>query len=270
MCAPTTTTTALVDKKDQRQSDTSPEAMQQTPPMVTSRISIVPRQPLDMTPIRVVVPNATPTDVTNASRIRSRFLHRLGIEKAPSQTLSAGKQPHCKVGLVNAKYRPQPPSRTRCHAPNASLSATISDSPLSTTCFNSTSASKDRRNRAVTFQDEVTTYLIPTRYEYSERVRGQLWSSPEELQRNAVRNAVEFASEGWDWRKVVLDHDMIRNFLTGELIHPVHFYIKREFNLHQHFVHVMAARAGYYAPDASSRKSRPLRAQPSCVAISQM
>ena len=57
---------------------------------------------------------------------------------------------------------------------------------------------------------------------YSDRVRERLWSNRVELHENAQRNAVEFASEGWDWKTVTEDEGMYRCAVSGELIHPVH------------------------------------------------
>lgn len=234
-----------------------------------------------MTPVRVVTSLQTNSSVasTSASRIRSRFLHRLGIKSASPHNLSHEKTTPCKVVLVSSTYTPRV-RRAHCSGNHVNHQTTVLSSG-DASLQNSTSATSltllannnERRKRGVTFHDEVTIHPIPTRYEFSDRVRKLLWSTPQELQINAVRNAVEFAAEGWDWRNVILDHEMMRNSLTGELVHPIHFYMKREFNLQQHFVHVMAARAGYHAPDHRNnynnvRKYNPPRPQPSCVAIS--
>ena len=60
------------------------------------------------------------------------------------------------------------------------------------------------------------------RTEYTNLVKERLWSSSNDLYQNAVRNSIEFASEGWNWRTVADDDQMIRS-PSGERIHPIHF-----------------------------------------------
>jgi hypothetical protein len=42
------------------------------------------------------------------------------------------------------------------------------------------------------------------------------------MSRNITRNSIEFASEGWDWRNVMEDEEMLVHDVSGELIHPIH------------------------------------------------
>jgi hypothetical protein len=55
---------------------------------------------------------------------------------------------------------------------------------------------KRRKRRSLQFNEIVTVVAIPMRNEYSRHVRSKLWSNRLELQQNAARNVVEFASEG--------------------------------------------------------------------------
>lgn len=76
--------------------------------------------------------------------------------------------------------------------------------------------------RGLSFNDQVTVVPIPERHEYSKRIRDRLWVNAQELQSQAARNTVEFASEGWDWRNAFLDEEMYVCAVTGEKVHPVH------------------------------------------------
>ena len=68
------------------------------------------------------------------------------------------------------------------------------------------------------------------RSEYSERVKERIWTSGRELYQNALRNTVEYASEGWNWRNAVEDGKMI-TAPSGELIHPVHLQNLLQINI---------------------------------------
>jgi len=85
-----------------------------------------------------------------------------------------------------------------------------------------TGKGKNSRGKNLIFDDSVAVVPIPMRTEYSDRVRSRLWSNRYEIHENASRNAVEFAAEGWDWRKVTEDDGMFVCTSSGELIHPVH------------------------------------------------
>jgi hypothetical protein len=81
------------------------------------------------------------------------------------------------------------------------------------------------------FQENVEVIPIPTRYEYSDRIKSRIWSNRHELQENAERNALEFAAEGWNWQNVTEDEGMYICSASGELVHPIHL---QHLASHQH------------------------------------
>ena len=98
-----------------------------------------------------------------------------------------------------------------------SLKRKRSDRSTTTT----TTRMSDKRLR-VKLKPEVCIIPIPLRTEYSCHIKNSLWSSSSELYANALRNSIEFAAEGFDWRKVTEDDQMVVHVDSGELIHPVH------------------------------------------------
>jgi len=88
--------------------------------------------------------------------------------------------------------------------------------------LSATNSPSRKTKKKIAFQDEVQVVPIPTRYEYSDRIKSRIWSSRHELQANAERNALEFAAEGWNWRNVTEDDGMYICSVSGELVHPIH------------------------------------------------
>jgi hypothetical protein len=74
----------------------------------------------------------------------------------------------------------------------------------------------------VQFEDQVTVVQIPSRYQYSDRIKKLIWRDQYEIMEMAARNGREFQAEGYDWRNVVLDEDMYVDSHNGQLVHPCH------------------------------------------------
>jgi hypothetical protein len=77
----------------------------------------------------------------------------------------------------------------------------------------------------VQFNETVDIISIPSRHQFSNRIKNVYWSNRYELQENAERNILEYEYEGWDYHNVVLDEDMYVDTTTGALIHPCHLTI---------------------------------------------
>jgi len=65
---------------------------------------------------------------------------------------------------------------------------------------------------------------IPSRNEYSDRVRERIWTTGAEIHANAARNTLEFCSENWQWSKALEDEHMFVHQANGERIHPIHVH----------------------------------------------
>ena len=180
---------------------------------------------------------------------RKRLLNRLGIfevtqSSSPSlsrenqkslvqhnsKTLSSVASPSCTGSVSKTHLRRtsllgniQPRRYTSLNdisefASSVKLSATEKGDS-----FTSTEASSGGGTANVRFNESVSVVEIPSRYQYSDRIKKVIWSSRYEISENADRNLFEFANEGYDWRNVVMDDDMYIDSSTGMLIHPCHF-----------------------------------------------
>jgi hypothetical protein len=183
------------------------------------------------------------SSATNSGRdsqeIRSRLLSRLGIHGTPSgvspQPMTAAQHRRVRIlrgmGVGYTMFK-SPPDGSAGRKPLMS-GVVPSKEPLKSDVDNKrrstgpslSSLAEDgggvkTRSTRIVFQDEVEVVPIPTRHEYSDRIKARIWSNRHELQENAERNAVEFASEGWNWRNVTEDEGMYICSASGELVHP--------------------------------------------------
>ena len=74
----------------------------------------------------------------------------------------------------------------------------------------------------VRFNTVVSGVKIPSRNQYSSRIKQTLWRDRYELSEMVERNTTEFHAENYDWHQVVLDDEMYVDSTSGERVHPCH------------------------------------------------
>ena len=80
------------------------------------------------------------------------------------------------------------------------------------------------QRNSVRFHSKVLVMRIPSRSQYTESMKRNMWCSLSGIARSAQRNTIEFTSEGWDWRNAVEEDSMYVHPKTGQYIHPVHVH----------------------------------------------
>jgi hypothetical protein len=170
------------------------------------------------------IPRAGPqASASESSRIRSRYLHRLGLTKpkvatmVPPANIYSRKQHTIEV-LKN--------DRGKCDD-----SINVNSPPLHR------ASSPVHAKPTVSFLSSVVVHTIPNRKEYSKRVKKTIWMQPNELEESAIRNGIEFAAEGRDWRLATEEQDFI--CYQNELVHPVH--VTRQCTVQRQFLMIMSA-----------------------------
>jgi hypothetical protein len=171
-----------------------------------------------------VVSAATSNRGKDSQEIRARLLNRLGIYDSPAapQPMTAAQHRRVRIlrgmGVGYTTFK-SPPDGSATRTPLGGVVPSKEPLKAEVEAIHNPKQTKQKSTK-IAFQDEVEVMPIPTRHEYSDRIRSRIWSNRHELQENAERNAVEFASEGWNWRNVTEDEGMYICSASGELVHP--------------------------------------------------
>ena len=154
-----------------------------------------------------------------SSRIRCRYLHRLGVGSP-------------KIAPTTTSLDP-----LKINKGNASVEVLKKDHGQSDESLSLRSPPLHAKASSVSFETSVKVHSIPSRKDYSNRVKKSLWMQPRELEESAARNYFEFQSEGWDWRRATEEQDFVR--YENQLVHPAH--VMRQCNLQRQFLMIMSA-----------------------------
>lgn len=156
-----------------------------------------------------------------SERIRSDLFHKLGISNTIQADAHSQRTRSNRSLLGDVLIYREPLKYVNQEAPIMKHSDSwLSFFQVSSTSPNTVVSEPDTKK--LSFNTEVAVIPIPTRHDYSDRVKERLWIAVDELELAAYRNAVEFTAEGWDWRTVLEDEAFYRCSETGEKIHPVH------------------------------------------------
>lgn len=160
---------------------------------------------------------------TETDETRQRLLNRLGYFKHSQQLSPDGKNAAPFSSLERRGSTASLDSIGRIALRSATSFQQELQSDSTTTSKIASDQNKHPSTTKVKFCQIVSGLEIPSRYQYSDRIKRTIWADRTEINEMVERNIQEFEAEGFDWKNVVLDDDMYVNEVNGELIHPCHY-----------------------------------------------
>ncbi|CAJ1938691.1 unnamed protein product [Cylindrotheca closterium] len=190
-------------------------------------------------------------------RIRSRYLHKLGVVDSSSSGSGSmscddefSVETTASMDTLQTKGSPERKHVRRTSRPDEIQFEALKGSDgedendlsgphmLRTLSL----ASETSTSSSVSFEQYVVVHPIPNLDAYSEDMKQAIWTNQEEAEIEVMRNYLEFASEGMQWQNTLEEEDFFE--YNNELVHPVHI-MNRHCSLKQNFLMGMSARRAY-------------------------
>ena len=175
----------------------------------------------------------------SASRIRNKLFWKLGIRSDPSGACPSTYIRKCheveSTSSEDDTIMTELHTSTRSSISHCEVNSVEGLPPLfSQSCLLNHHQKTINQKKGVVFNEKVQVITIPSRNDYSERVKQVLWASHKEMIENTQRNTYEFVvAEGRDWRHAVEEKEMyLCEFSDGckDFVHPIHFQKNFEHN----------------------------------------
>ena len=208
----------------------------------------------------------------SSSRIRSRYLHRLGMtqgQTVATTTMLSSSIKKRTAARSACKSHPTTPTERQAlkndHG-ESDDSLDVHSPPLHAYSWLLSPSSSSDSDKSVSFESSVVVHSITNQKYFSERVKKFIWMQPRELEEAAARNYMEFQAEGFDWRQVTEEQEFV--ICQNQLIHPAH--VTRECSMQRQFLKIMSAQQQHkhrYRWRKSCTLFSPIAATPSDYSI---
>jgi hypothetical protein len=87
-------------------------------------------------------------------------------------------------------------------------------------------SNNNNRSYTIQFDPSVIVISIPSHRDYTPATWSALHSTEYETLSSIERNTKEFTYEGWDWKCVIEEEDMVFDSSVGKFIHPLYYNIQ--------------------------------------------
>ena len=155
-------------------------------------------------------------------QIRADFYHKLGLLSPSTSTIESCWSPPCKRSSHPTNSDRQDCKPPECPQRRPSLGR-MSSCLRSSSSFSSDGGEQAFKKR-VSFGDSVRVVEIESCRDYPRDTWLSLWDEKETVRRERKRNALEFHSDGCDWRGATEEEDFYLAADGKTLVHPATYW----------------------------------------------